>query len=127
MATAVEGTQLRRTEFNRFLSHVSSWVEFFMLLIVAGVAAGSVTLERARDTWDSLIATPLDGRDILRAKMLGTIWKVRYGALLLFVLWSIGLLAGSVHPVGFGAAVVASDRLDLLHGGARHVCVANLA
>ena len=37
--------------------------------------------------------------------MLATIWKVRSGALLLFVLWSIGLLAGSVHPVGFAAAV----------------------
>ena len=77
-----------------------------MLLIVAGLAAGSVTLERARDTWDSLIATPLDGRHILRAKMLATIWKMRYGALLVFALWTIGLLTGSVHPVGFGAAVV---------------------
>jgi ABC-type Na+ efflux pump permease subunit len=100
------GVQIRRTDLNRFLSHVSSWVEFFMLLIVAGKAAGSVTFERARDTWDSLMATPLDGREILRAKMLGTIWKVRSGILLLVVLWSIGLLAGSLHPVAFGAAVV---------------------
>ena len=96
----------RRAELNRFLSHVSSWVEFLMLLIVAGVAAVSVTLERARDTWDSLIATPLDGREILRAKMIGAVWKVRAGAFLLLVLWSIGLLAGSLHPVGFGAAVI---------------------
>ena len=98
--------QPRRAELNRFLSHLSSWVEFLMLLIVAGVAAVTVTLERARDTWDSLIATPLDGREILRAKMIGAVWKVRAGAFLLLVLWSIGLLAGSVHPVGFGAAVV---------------------
>jgi ABC-type transport system involved in multi-copper enzyme maturation permease subunit len=98
--------QPRRTDFNRFLSHVSSWVEFFMLLIVAGVAANSVTLERARDTWDSLIATPLTGSQILRAKMIGTAWKVRPWAALLVFLWMLGLLSGSVHPVGFVIAVL---------------------
>jgi ABC-type transport system involved in multi-copper enzyme maturation permease subunit len=96
----------RRFRFNLFLSHVSSWVEFFLLLIVAGVAGGSVTGERARDTWDSLIATPLSGREILRAKMLATAWKVRPGVLLLLCLWAIGSGAGSLHPIGFGAAVV---------------------
>jgi hypothetical protein len=100
------GPDARRADFNRFLSHVSSWVEFVLLLIVAGVAAASVTLERACDTWDSLIATPLDGREILRGKMLGTVWKVRWGVALVVLLWSLGLVSGSLHPIGFGAAVV---------------------
>ncbi len=96
----------RRVQFNQFLSHVSSWIEFFLLLIVAGNAAGAVTLERAQDTWVSLIATPLSGREILRAKMIATVWKVRWGFALLVVLWSLGLVAGSLHPLGFGAALV---------------------
>ncbi len=100
------GPDPKRTEFNGFLGLVSSWVEFLLLLIVAGVAAGSVTGERARDTWESLIATPLGGRDILRAKMLGVVWKVRWGVALLILLWGLGLVSGSLHPVGFGAAVV---------------------
>ncbi len=96
----------RRIQFNQFLSHVSSWIEFFLLLIVAGNAAGAVTLERAQDTWVSLIATPLSGREILRAKMIATVWKARWGFAVLIVLWSLGLVAGSLHPLGFGAAFV---------------------
>jgi ABC-type transport system involved in multi-copper enzyme maturation permease subunit len=100
------GPDPNRTVFNQFLGLVSSWVEFFLLLIVAGVASGSVTVERASDTWESLIATPLGGREILRAKMIGVVWKVRLGVAVLVVLWGLGLMSGSLHPVGFVAAVV---------------------
>lgn len=103
---ASSGSGSRRADFNRFLSHVSSWVEFVLFLIVAGVAATSVTVERACDTWDSLIATPLGGREILRGKMLGTAWKVRWGVALLVLLWLLGLVSGSLHPIGLVAAVV---------------------
>ena len=103
---ASSGSGARRADFNRFLSHVSSWVEFVLLLTAAGVAAASVTLERACDTWDSLIATPLGGREILRGKMLGTAWKVRWGVALLVLLWLLGLVSGSLHPIGLVAAVV---------------------
>jgi ABC-type transport system involved in multi-copper enzyme maturation permease subunit len=95
-----------RVKFNEFLRHVTSWIEFFTLLIAAGVAAEGVTAERARQTWDGLIATPLDGRAILRAKMIGAAWKVRWGVILLAVLWSVGVLAGALHPLGFAAALV---------------------
>ena len=87
------------------MRHVTSWVEFFTLLITAGLAAATVTNERVRETWQSLIATPLSGREILRAKMLGTAWKVRWGPFLLFALWLLGLLLGCIHPVGFLAAI----------------------
>jgi hypothetical protein len=93
-------------KFNEFLRHVTSWVEFFTLLIAAGVAAEGVTAERARQTWDGLITTPLDGRVILRAKMIGAAWKVRWGVILLAVLWSVGVLAGALHPLGFAAALI---------------------
>ena len=39
--------------------------ELVCLLVVAGAAAEAVATERARTTWDSLIATPLSGREIL--------------------------------------------------------------
>ena len=99
-------SDVQRTAFNQFLRHITSWVEFFTLLIAAGVAAEGVTAERARETWDGLIATPLDGRAILGAKMIGAAWKVRWGLILLVVLWSVGLLTGALHPLGFAAALV---------------------
>jgi ABC-type transport system involved in multi-copper enzyme maturation permease subunit len=95
-----------RTEFNHFLRYSSSCVEFLLLLVAAAVAAGGVTSERARQTWDSLIVTPLDGRAIVRAKMIGSAWKVRGGVGVLAALWLVGLLAGALHPLGVAAAVV---------------------
>jgi hypothetical protein len=53
-----------------------------------------------------LIATPLSGTEIIRAKMLGAIWSIRHTALVLTALWLLGVLAGSVHPIGVLAAVV---------------------
>jgi hypothetical protein len=47
----------------------------------------------------------LTGREILRAKLLGSIWKTRGLAVLMLVLWIVGLLAGAVHPLGFLAAL----------------------
>jgi ABC-type transport system involved in multi-copper enzyme maturation permease subunit len=99
-------SDVRRTEFNEFLRIITSWIEFFTLLIAAGVAAEGIAAERARDTWDGLIATPLNGRTILGAKMIGAAWKVRWWLMLLGLLWSVGLIAGSLHPVGFVAALL---------------------
>jgi len=96
----------RRLEFNPFLRMVTSWVEFFTLLIAAGAAAEGVTSERARETWDGLLATSLEGQAILGAKMIGAAWKVRGGVILLATLWSVGLLTGALHPLGFVAALV---------------------
>jgi ABC-type transport system involved in multi-copper enzyme maturation permease subunit len=101
------GSEVRRTEFNQFLRIVTSWVEFFTVLAAAGIAATGLTEERARETWDSLLATPLGAQEIIQAKMIGAGWKVRWGALVLVVLWSVGVLAGSIHPLGFGAALLA--------------------
>ncbi len=98
--------EIRRMEFNQFLRVVTSLVEFLTMLSAAGIAATGLTEERARETWDSLLATPLGAREILQAKMIGAAWKVRWMALLLITLWSAGVMAGSIHPLGFGAAVV---------------------
>ena len=40
---------LCRNQFNLFLRHVTSWVEFFTLLITGGLAAVTVTNECARN------------------------------------------------------------------------------
>ncbi|HKI18172.1 MAG TPA: ABC transporter permease subunit, partial [Isosphaeraceae bacterium] len=98
--------EVRRTEFNQFLRIVTSWVEFFAVLAAAGIAATGLTEERARETWDSLLATPLNAREIVWAKMIGAAWRVRWVALLLVALWFVGMAAGSIHPLGVGAAIV---------------------
>ena len=95
-----------RLDFNNYLRAITSAVELVCLIIIGGAAAESISAERARGTWDSLLATRLDGGEILGAKMIGAVWKARGGILLLVVLWSAGLLAGSLHPLGVAAALL---------------------
>ena len=94
-----------RLEFNIALRQFSAFCLWFYFFELAVAAAEGVKRERARDTWLSLIATPLTGWEILRAKMLGPVLSGRRGALTLIALWTVGLMAGAVHPLGFLAAV----------------------
>jgi ABC-type transport system involved in multi-copper enzyme maturation permease subunit len=94
-----------RLEFNIILRQATAVIGFIYVILIAGTAAESIVVERERDTWSGLIATPLTGREILGAKMLGMIWNARSLWILLLALWIVGLLAGSVHPSGFVAAV----------------------
>jgi len=94
-----------RFEFNVALRMATGIFDALYVLIVAGAAAECLVEERERDTWLGLIATPLTGREILRAKMLGAIWRTRGLATLMLALWTVGLLAGAVHPLGFLAAL----------------------
>jgi hypothetical protein len=95
-----------RLEFNIVLRQATGLFDVLLVLGIARVAAESVAVQRERDTWLGLIATPLTGWEILRAKMLGSIWRTRGVAFLTIALWIVGLLAGAVHPLGFLAASV---------------------
>jgi ABC-type Na+ efflux pump permease subunit len=94
-----------RLVFNIALRLVSG---IFTLVLVGWIgmfAQESIGQERARDTWLGLITTPLTGREILRGKALGTVWKFRWGALTMVALWAIGLASGALHPLGFLASL----------------------
>ena len=85
----------------------TAWYVAIWLLAVAGASASSVTVERDEDTWISLISTPLTGREILRGKVLGALWGQRGFAAVPVGLWTIGLITGTVHPLGFLGALLA--------------------
>jgi ABC-type transport system involved in multi-copper enzyme maturation permease subunit len=92
---------LARTDLNLFLRSVTTPFVFLLAIMTAGIAAEAVTSERIRETWNSLIATPLTARDILRSKLLACTWRMRGLLVTLLVLWTIGLLAGAIHPLGY--------------------------
>jgi hypothetical protein len=95
-----------RLELNFVLRLLTGAFHAFYVLYVAGAAAQSVATERERNTWLGLISTPLTGWEILRAKLLGAVWRTRGVPFLLFTFWIIGLLAGALHPVGFLAGIM---------------------
>ena len=95
-----------RLEFNIALRQLSAAFGMLFAMGVAGFASEAVAAERERDTWLGLIATPLTGWEILRAKGLGAIWRCREVVFVLLALWAVGLLAGSLHPLGLLAGLL---------------------
>jgi ABC-type transport system involved in multi-copper enzyme maturation permease subunit len=62
------------------------------LLLLQGARASSlITVEKERDTWISLISTPLSGAEIILGKLLGNLYAARWGIGLLMATWGLGL------------------------------------
>jgi hypothetical protein len=94
-----------RLEFNLVLRLFSSGFAVFYAFALVAATANSIVAERERATWLGLIATPLSGWEILRAKMMAPIWRGRGMAALCVGLWVVGTLAGAVHPLGLVASI----------------------
>src|SRR5262249_11389954 len=88
-----------RLEFNIIVRQFSAAFTFVLVLVVAGAAAEGLITERERDTWPGLLATPLTGTEILRAKMLGAFWKAREVILWIVASWVAAVLTGALHPL----------------------------
>ncbi len=84
---------------NSWVRQVGIAVACLTILGAAVRAASSVSGEREQDTLDSLLASPLDTRDVLRAKWLGSLWSMRWGALWLAIVWLVGIVMGGLNLV----------------------------
>ncbi|HMC64895.1 MAG TPA: ABC transporter permease subunit, partial [Gemmataceae bacterium] len=63
-------------------------------------AVSAVSRERDQRTLDSLLILPVERSDILRAKWLGSILRLRGLGLCLLAVWGVGLITGALHPLG---------------------------
>ena len=89
-----------RLELNVRLRYLVTLTAGFMLLWVSIAAACSLAGERDRDTWVSLVSTPLTGFEIIRGKVIGAFWSLRALLALWLALVILGLFVGAVHPLG---------------------------
>jgi len=80
-------------------------------LLVAGSAATMISAERERDTWDGLIGTPLEPKEIILQKMFGSIYQARWLLIPLAILWTSGLITGGLSP---WAALLVTIELAIL-------------
>lgn len=85
-------------------------IAMLAMLLAASRAAGSITSEREQDTWLTLISTPLEGREILHAKLFAALYQVRYWYLLIAVCWGFCVLRNPsflwVLPIVVGAHAI---------------------
>ncbi len=86
---------------------IATGVLGFLTMLAAAVrGAGSVSGERDRDTWISLISTPLTAWEMLRGKWLGCVLGLRRAYGVLIVVWALSLLVGAVDPPMMLATVI---------------------
>jgi hypothetical protein len=95
-----------RMELNFSLRIGSALLTGLWLLWLASQTAAGICSEREQDTWISLLATPLDGAEILRGKMLGPLRATAPFGIALGAILIIGCAAGAVHPLGLLNVVV---------------------
>ncbi len=100
-------------KWEQFRQGMSIWVRvasgFLSLLIFFGAAlrgAASISGERDRDTWPSLISAPLTPWEVLLGKFLGIVLGMRFFYGLLLTVWSIGLAMGATHILSLPLAIL---------------------
>jgi ABC-type transport system involved in multi-copper enzyme maturation permease subunit len=94
-----------RDELNAIARAAIDILYLAMALVAATRSALSFTSEIEKETWTSLLATPLDATEILSGKILGTFWGMRWLGLLYLAFVVLALAAGAVHPLA-GVLVV---------------------
>jgi ABC-type transport system involved in multi-copper enzyme maturation permease subunit len=74
-------------EFCQYAITMSTFLCCCGLLLSTARAAGAITSEKDRDCWVSLISTPLAAREIVKAKIIGSLWSLRGLAPFVAVVW----------------------------------------
>jgi ABC-2 family transporter protein len=95
-----------RGEFNNFIRGTTIGIVVVMTFLVGGFASEILGVERMKETWTSLLATPMTGREIARSAIRATAWRSRWGFGTVIVLWTLGLAAGAIHPLGYVASIL---------------------
>ncbi len=92
-------------EINSALRNSSAILAAIVMLPISAAGAASITSEREQDTWTSLATTLLTPVEVIRGKLLGSIWSARWLGLGLVVLLGAGAILGAFHPLGLIAAL----------------------
>lgn len=84
--------QFRRDDYFSVLVGITGLLGSGILLLLGGRAAGLVTLEKEQDSWLSLLATPLTGKEIIQGKALGNVYSMRWPFFVLMICWGLAVL-----------------------------------
>jgi ABC-type transport system involved in multi-copper enzyme maturation permease subunit len=113
----VDAVNRCRNELNGFLRPVIAVLYIAMTLAVAARSALNFKGEFEKETWKSLIATPLDAAEIISGKILGSLWGIRWLGSIYLAFVAIGVAAGAVHPLA-GVLVVLEAAIFLVFAAA---------
>jgi hypothetical protein len=80
------------SNYEEFVAGMAGTLGSAILLLTAARSAGLITYEKERDTWLSLVSTPLTGSEIIHGKLLGNLFCVRWPLLVLAVVVFLGIV-----------------------------------
>ena len=84
---------------NMWIRILTGGLATICMLSVAMRASTSISSERDKDTWVSLIATPLSSHEILFGKWLGAMLSARQLYFGLVLIWAYGMAVGAIEPI----------------------------
>jgi len=96
-----------REAMNIWARFVGMGISCLMLVAVAVRAAGSISGERDKQTFDDILTSPLGSDAILFAKWLGSLCSVRWFWMWLLAVWCTAGGVGAMHPVAVALHVAA--------------------
>jgi ABC-type transport system involved in multi-copper enzyme maturation permease subunit len=88
---------------------IADLAPFFSILMQLAVglrAAVSISGERERLTWDGLLTSPLEGREIVWGKLWGSLYALRWLLLAILYSWAVALAVGAMEPFDFATTIV---------------------
>ena len=100
-----------KAQMMRWYGDSGFWVSCLLQWAIGLRAAVSISSERERGTWDALLTSPLDGAEIVRGKLWGSLYAIRWLTLAAFVAWTLTAATGAAPlsgPVTWGIGVLVS-------------------
>ncbi len=71
-------------------------------------AAAGISMEKEQGTWDALMMTPLEGGEIVKAKMIVSFYSLRWFLIATLLVWLLGVMMESITFYAFFMMVLSS-------------------
>jgi ABC-type transport system involved in multi-copper enzyme maturation permease subunit len=92
----------RLDDFQSLVGALTTVVGSLLLFVLSARAATSVTSEKERQSWDTLLSTPLSAWEIVLGKTLGNVFALRWVLGLMAVMWAMVIV---LRPRAVGMAL----------------------
>jgi ABC-type transport system involved in multi-copper enzyme maturation permease subunit len=97
-----------RVLLGQWITDGAWFVSALIQAAVAARAAVAISSERERGTWDGLLTSPLEGKEIIRGKLWGSLHALRVLFLAALWAWTVALACGAMKPAEFAGLLIST-------------------
>jgi ABC-type transport system involved in multi-copper enzyme maturation permease subunit len=93
------------SDMSQWIGGTSTLVGFLIQWAIGLRAAVAISSERERGSWDGLLTSPLEGSEIVRGKLLGSMFALRWLILAALWAWSLAFAFGAMSGMDYFSAL----------------------